>query len=94
MLLLGASALISVPGHSRRFGYPGLMSPLPTTTEVSATSELTLCFAAPRTDLFGGQVQVYFAPISASLAYVKAGKFRMLGVTTAARARRCRMFLP
>jgi tripartite-type tricarboxylate transporter receptor subunit TctC len=38
------------------------------------------------TDLLGGQVQVYFAPISASLAYVKAGKLRALAVTTAARA--------
>lgn len=38
------------------------------------------------TDLLGGQVQVYFAPISASLAYVKAGKLRALAVTTVARA--------
>ena len=38
------------------------------------------------TDLLGGQVQVYFAPISASLAYVRAGKLRALAVTTAARA--------
>jgi tripartite-type tricarboxylate transporter receptor subunit TctC len=38
------------------------------------------------TDLLGGQVQVYFAPISASLAYVRAGKIRALAVTTAARA--------
>jgi tripartite-type tricarboxylate transporter receptor subunit TctC len=38
------------------------------------------------TDLLGGQVQVYFAPISASLAYVRAGKLLALAVTTAARA--------
>ena len=38
------------------------------------------------TDLLGGQVQVYFAPISPSLAYVRAGKLRALAVTTAARA--------
>jgi tripartite-type tricarboxylate transporter receptor subunit TctC len=30
------------------------------------------------TDLLGGQVQVYFAPISASLAYIRAGKLRAL----------------
>ena len=39
------------------------------------------------TDLLGGQVQVYFAPISASLAYVRAGKLRALAVTTAARSK-------
>jgi len=38
------------------------------------------------TDLLGGQVQVYFAPISASLAYAKAGTLRALAVTTAVRA--------
>jgi tripartite-type tricarboxylate transporter receptor subunit TctC len=38
------------------------------------------------TDLLGGQVQVYFAPISTSLAYVRAGKLRALAVTTAAPA--------
>jgi tripartite-type tricarboxylate transporter receptor subunit TctC len=38
------------------------------------------------TDLLGGQVQVYFAPISAGIEYVKAGKLRALGVTTATRA--------
>jgi len=38
------------------------------------------------TDLIGGQEQVYFAPISASLAYLRAGKLRALAVTTAARA--------
>jgi tripartite-type tricarboxylate transporter receptor subunit TctC len=36
-------------------------------------------------DLLGGQVQVFFAPISASLAYVRAGELRALAVTTAAR---------
>jgi len=38
------------------------------------------------TDLLGGQVQVYFAPISASIEYVKAGKLRALAVTTSSRA--------
>jgi tripartite-type tricarboxylate transporter receptor subunit TctC len=38
------------------------------------------------TDLLGGQVQVFFAPIAASLAYVKAGKLRALAVTTAVRS--------
>ena len=38
------------------------------------------------TDLLGGQVQVYFAPISASLEYIKSGKLVPLAVTTAARA--------
>jgi tripartite-type tricarboxylate transporter receptor subunit TctC len=38
------------------------------------------------TDLLGDQVQVFFAPISASLAYVRAGELRALAVTTAARA--------
>jgi tripartite-type tricarboxylate transporter receptor subunit TctC len=38
------------------------------------------------TDLLGGQVQVYFAPISASIEYIKAGKLRALAVTTASRA--------
>jgi tripartite-type tricarboxylate transporter receptor subunit TctC len=38
------------------------------------------------TDLLGGQVQVYFAPISAALAYIRAGKLRALAVSTAARA--------
>jgi tripartite-type tricarboxylate transporter receptor subunit TctC len=37
------------------------------------------------TDLLGGQVQVYFAPISASVEYIRAGKLRALGVTTATR---------
>ncbi len=38
------------------------------------------------TDLLGGQVQVYFAPISASIEYVRAGKLSALAVTTAKRA--------
>jgi tripartite-type tricarboxylate transporter receptor subunit TctC len=38
------------------------------------------------TDLLGGQVQVYFAPISASIEYIRAEKLRALAVTTAARA--------
>jgi tripartite-type tricarboxylate transporter receptor subunit TctC len=38
------------------------------------------------TDLLGGQVQVYFAPISASVEYIRAGKLRALAVTTAKRA--------
>jgi tripartite-type tricarboxylate transporter receptor subunit TctC len=38
------------------------------------------------TNLLAGQVQVYFAPISASIEYIKAGKLRPLGVTTAKRA--------
>jgi tripartite-type tricarboxylate transporter receptor subunit TctC len=38
------------------------------------------------TDLLGGQVQVYFAPISASIEYMRAGTVRALAVTTATRA--------
>ena len=37
-------------------------------------------------DLIGGQVQLYFDGISASLQYVRSGKLRALGVTTAQRA--------
>jgi tripartite-type tricarboxylate transporter receptor subunit TctC len=37
-------------------------------------------------DLLGGQVQVYFDGISGSLEYVRSGRLRALGVTTAARA--------
>ena len=36
--------------------------------------------------LIGGQVQVLFLPIPASLEYIKAGKVRALAVTTAARS--------
>jgi tripartite-type tricarboxylate transporter receptor subunit TctC len=38
------------------------------------------------TDLIGGQVQVFFGPISASIEHVKAGKLRALAVTTATRS--------
>jgi tripartite-type tricarboxylate transporter receptor subunit TctC len=38
------------------------------------------------TDLLAGQVEVYFAPISAAVEYIKAGKLRALAVTTATRA--------
>ena len=38
------------------------------------------------TDLLNGQVQVYFAPISTSIEYVRAGYLRALAVTTAMRA--------
>jgi tripartite-type tricarboxylate transporter receptor subunit TctC len=37
------------------------------------------------TDMLGGQTQVYFAALSASLEYVRAGKLRALPVTTATR---------
>jgi len=35
------------------------------------------------TDLLGGQVQVYFAPIAAAIEFIRAGKLRALAVTTA-----------
>jgi len=38
------------------------------------------------TDLLGGRVQVYFAPISTSAEHIAAGKLRALAVTTATRA--------
>jgi tripartite-type tricarboxylate transporter receptor subunit TctC len=38
------------------------------------------------TDLLGGQVQVYFDAIPASLEHIKAGKLRALAVTTATRS--------
>jgi tripartite-type tricarboxylate transporter receptor subunit TctC len=38
------------------------------------------------TDLLGGQVQVYFAPIAASIGTIKDGRLRALAVTTARRA--------
>jgi tripartite-type tricarboxylate transporter receptor subunit TctC len=38
------------------------------------------------TDLLAGQVQVMFCPLSASIAYVRAGKLRALAVTAAARS--------
>ncbi len=37
-------------------------------------------------DLLGGQVQVYFAPMSAAVEYVRAGQLRALAVTAAARS--------
>jgi len=37
------------------------------------------------TDLLGGQVQVFFAPVSASIDFIKGGKLRALAVTTATR---------
>jgi tripartite-type tricarboxylate transporter receptor subunit TctC len=42
--------------------------------------------AAPAlTDLLGGQVQLFFSAVSAAIGYIKPGKLRPLGVTTAAR---------
>jgi tripartite-type tricarboxylate transporter receptor subunit TctC len=38
------------------------------------------------TDLLGGQVQVMFAVMSASIAYIRAGTLRALAVTTATRS--------
>ena len=38
------------------------------------------------TDLFAGQVQVYFSPTPAAIEYIRAGKLRALAVTTAARS--------
>ncbi len=38
------------------------------------------------TDLLGGQVQVLFDPIPASIEYMRAGKLRVLAVTTATRS--------
>jgi tripartite-type tricarboxylate transporter receptor subunit TctC len=35
--------------------------------------------------LLGGQVQVFFGPVSVSIAYIRSGKLRPLGVTTATR---------
>ena len=43
--------------------------------------------AAPAlTDLLGGQVQVMFAAMPASIEYIRAGKLRALAVTTATRS--------
>ena len=43
--------------------------------------------AAPAlTDLLGGQVQVKFGPLSASIEYIRTGKLRALAVTTATRS--------
>jgi tripartite-type tricarboxylate transporter receptor subunit TctC len=41
---------------------------------------------AALTDLLGGQVQVFFSPVAASMAFIKADKLRSLAVTTAARS--------
>jgi tripartite-type tricarboxylate transporter receptor subunit TctC len=38
------------------------------------------------TDLMGGQIQVYFSPLPESIAVIKGGKLRALGVTTAKRS--------
>jgi tripartite-type tricarboxylate transporter receptor subunit TctC len=38
------------------------------------------------TDLLGGQVQVFFAPLAASIEYIRAGQLRALAVTTATRS--------
>jgi tripartite-type tricarboxylate transporter receptor subunit TctC len=38
------------------------------------------------TDLMGGQVQVYFGPLTASIEHIKAGRLRALAVTTATRS--------
>ena len=43
--------------------------------------------AAPAlTDLLGGQVQLYFGPLPASIEHIKTGRLRALAVTTATRA--------
>jgi hypothetical protein len=39
------------------------------------------------TALLGGQVQVFFCPLSAAVEYVRAGKLRALAVTTASGAK-------
>ena len=38
------------------------------------------------TDVLSGQVQVFFAPLAASIEYIKAGQLRPLAVTTATRS--------
>src|SRR5262249_54099451 len=42
--------------------------------------------AASLTDLLGGQVQVTFASVSSSIAYIKAGRLRALAITSAKRS--------
>ena len=50
-------------------------------------STCRIAAARPRvTDLLGGQVQVMFVAIPASIEHIKAGKLRALAVTTAARS--------
>jgi tripartite-type tricarboxylate transporter receptor subunit TctC len=39
----------------------------------------------PMPDLLGGQMQVYFSPIPASIEYIRAGKLRAVAATTATR---------
>jgi tripartite-type tricarboxylate transporter receptor subunit TctC len=42
--------------------------------------------AAPAlSDLVGGQVQIYFTPMSAAIEYIRSGRLRALGTTTATR---------
>ena len=43
--------------------------------------------AQAQTDLLAGQVQVYFAPLPAAIAYIRTGKLRALAVTTGTRSR-------
>jgi tripartite-type tricarboxylate transporter receptor subunit TctC len=38
------------------------------------------------TDLLGGQVQVFFAPLAASIEYIRAGQLRALAVTSGTRS--------
>jgi tripartite-type tricarboxylate transporter receptor subunit TctC len=40
----------------------------------------------PLRDLLAGEVQVYFGPVTSSIAHIMAGKLRPLGVTTATRS--------
>jgi tripartite-type tricarboxylate transporter receptor subunit TctC len=40
----------------------------------------------PLPDLLGGQVQVYFSPITASIGYIRAGKLRALAVSSETRS--------
>jgi tripartite-type tricarboxylate transporter receptor subunit TctC len=43
--------------------------------------------AAPAlADLVGGQVQIYFTPMSAAVEYIRSGRLRALGITTATRS--------
>ena len=42
--------------------------------------------AASLSDLLGGQVQVTFASVPSSIAYIKAGRLRALAITSATRS--------
>jgi tripartite-type tricarboxylate transporter receptor subunit TctC len=42
--------------------------------------------AAALTDLLGGQVEVYFDPIPSSIEHIRAGRLRVLAVTTMMRS--------